>query len=57
MLNEIYRMLSVIPACLKTISKMMNISLKLIEAFIASEIEDFKNGAINELRIVLDFLE
>lgn len=57
MLNEIYRMLSVIPACLKTISKMMNISLKLIEAYIASDIEDFKNGSINELRIVLDFLE
>jgi hypothetical protein len=57
MLTEIYRMLSVVPACLKTISKMMNMTTKLIEAHIASEVEDFKLGAINELRIVLDYLE
>ena len=56
MLNEIYRILSIVPSCLKTISRMMSISFKLIEAYLASEIEDFKQGAINELRIALTYL-
>lgn len=56
-MNEIYRMLSVMPMCLKTVSKMMNIALKLIDAYIVSSIEDFKNGAVNELRLVLTYME
>lgn len=57
MLNEIYRILSISPCCLLTISKMMHVALKLVEAYLVSEVEDFKNGAINELRIVKEFLE
>jgi hypothetical protein len=57
MLNEVYRILSISPCCLLTISKMMHITLKLVDAYLLSEVEDFKMGAINELRIVKEFLE
>lgn len=55
-LNEIYRILSISPCCLLTISNMMNVCLKLVEAYIASNVEDFKNGAVNELRLVNEYL-
>jgi hypothetical protein len=57
MLNEVYRILSISPCSLLTISKMMHVALKLVEAYLASEVEDFRLGAINELRLVKEFLE
>ena len=57
MLNEIYRILSISPCCLLTISKMMHTTSTLVEAYLSSNVGEFKLGAINEMRIVKEYLE
>lgn len=56
-LYEIQRILSIIPASLLCISKMFNKSKKLMNAFIITGMECFKEGALGEIRAIIPQLQ
>lgn len=57
LLNEVYRMMAILPACLKSISKMLLMVRDLMQAGVDFKVEDFKQGARTELRQTLVYLE